>query len=240
MNSFWLALAFLTRLPVPPRLDPTPLAMGKSLLYYPVVGAIIGLLLTLAHAPMATHPHAAAAVLVTLWAGLTGALHLDGLADSADAWIGGQGNRDRSLAIMKDPRSGPVGVVAVVAVILLKYSALTELPPDFFTNQLIWIPLLARSALLFWLLTMPYLRDQGLGSSMMNNMPRKAVILTLLLTGALALPNLDSFLLLLTVTTCLLLRQLSLSRFGGCTGDTLGASLEILEAQMLIGTVLLS
>ena len=240
MNSFWLALAFLTRLPVPSRLDPTPLAVGKSLLYYPVVGMIIGVILVMIHAPMATHGHVAAAILVVLWAGLTGALHLDGLADSADAWIGGQGNRDRSLAIMKDPRSGPAGVVAVAAVMLLKYSALTELPADHFTRLLIWTPLLARTAILFWLLTMPYLREQGLGSGLLDNMPRQAVIVVVVLTGALALQSLDPFLLLLTITTCLLLRQLSLIRLGGCTGDTLGASLEILEAQILTVAVLLS
>lgn len=240
MNSFWLALAFLTRLPVPERLDPSPSAIGRSLLYYPVVGAIIGLILALTHAAMATHSTVAAAMIVVLWAGLTGALHLDGLADSADAWIGGQGDRERSLAIMKDPRSGPAGVVAVTTVLLLKYSALAELPPDRSTSQLIWIPLLARSALLFWLISMPYLREKGLGGALLDNMPRQAVMVTLGLTGALALPSLGLSLLLITFSACFLLRQLSLKRLGGCTGDTLGASLEILEALMLTGAVLLT
>jgi adenosylcobinamide-GDP ribazoletransferase len=54
-----------------------------------------------------------AALLLAVWVLLTGGLHLDGLADTADAWIGGQGDRDRTLAIMKDPRSGPIAIVAI-------------------------------------------------------------------------------------------------------------------------------
>ena len=65
-----------------------------------------------------------AALLLALWVALTGALHLDGLADSADAWLGGFGDPARTLEIMKDPRSGPVAVVVLVLLLLLKFSAL--------------------------------------------------------------------------------------------------------------------
>ena len=58
---------------------------------------------------------------------LTGGLHLDGLADSADAWVGGFGDRARTLEIMKDPRSGPAGVTAIVSLLLLKCAALASL-----------------------------------------------------------------------------------------------------------------
>jgi adenosylcobinamide-GDP ribazoletransferase len=65
-----------------------------------------------------------AALLLTVWVLLSGGLHLDGLADSADAWLGGFGDRERTLTIMKDPRSGPIAVVVLVLVLLLKFCAL--------------------------------------------------------------------------------------------------------------------
>ena len=69
----------------------------------------------------------------------------DGLADSADAWVGGLGDRERTLAIMKDPRSGPMGVTAVVLVLLLKFAALASLP---LADTAIWLaPMLARTAI---------------------------------------------------------------------------------------------
>jgi adenosylcobinamide-GDP ribazoletransferase len=58
-------------------------------------------------------PGVAAALVLILWVWSTGALHLDGLADSADAWVGGLASRERTLEIMKDPRSGPAAVTAI-------------------------------------------------------------------------------------------------------------------------------
>ncbi|WP_173644308.1 adenosylcobinamide-GDP ribazoletransferase, partial [Xanthomonas citri] len=87
-----------------------------------------------------------AALLLSAWVWLTGALHLDGLADTTDAWVGGMGERRRTLAIMKDPASGPMAVTAVVLVLLLKCAALASLLAQAPTT--LWLaPLLARSAL---------------------------------------------------------------------------------------------
>ena len=96
-----IAVQFLTRFPI--RLDPPPVAreVGLSLLWYPAVGVLLGLLVWVSAillSPLAT-PLAAAMVLA-LWVSCTGALHLDGLADTADAWVGGRGDRERTLAIM--------------------------------------------------------------------------------------------------------------------------------------------
>ena len=88
------------------------------------------------------------------WVGVTGALHLDGLADSADAWVGGIGRSHRTLAIMKDPRSGPAGVVAVVLLLVLKFAALASLPG---ARGCRWFlaPMLGRTALTAAFVTTP-------------------------------------------------------------------------------------
>jgi adenosylcobinamide-GDP ribazoletransferase len=128
MLPLLIALQFLTSLPIRLPAMPEPEQQGRSLLYYPVVGLLLGALLCLAVFVLdGAAPLLQAALLLTLWVALTGALHLDGLADSADAWLGGFGDRERTLQIMKDPRSGPVAVVVLVLLLLLKFSALLAL-----------------------------------------------------------------------------------------------------------------
>jgi adenosylcobinamide-GDP ribazoletransferase len=125
MLPFWIALQFLSSLPVSLPGMPTPAQMGVRCCSIPLVG------LAVRPAAVAGQPPAAgrggalqAALLLALWVLLSGALHLDGLADSADAWLGGFGDRERTLQIMKDPRSGPIAVVTLVLVLLLKFCAL--------------------------------------------------------------------------------------------------------------------
>ncbi|WP_372867942.1 adenosylcobinamide-GDP ribazoletransferase, partial [Pseudomonas sp.] len=125
MTALLIALQFLTRLPVRLAAMPSAQETGRSLLWYPVVGLLIGLLLLGVHYLLGDAPALLqAALLLVIWVGLSGGLHLDGLADSADAWAGGFGDRERTLAIMKDPRSGPMAVVVLVLLLLLKFVAL--------------------------------------------------------------------------------------------------------------------
>src|SRR6202034_1504436 len=123
-----IAVQFLTRLPI--RLEPPPAGreVGLSLLWYPALGLLLGLLLWVVRVllrPLAAP--LAAAIVLALWVACSPALHLAGLADTADAWVGGRGDRERTLAIMKDPYSGPVAVVAVVCLLLVKFCALSAL-----------------------------------------------------------------------------------------------------------------
>ena len=127
-RSALMAVQFLTCWPI--RLEPPPARreVGLSLLWYPAVGLLLGLLIwvaTILLSPLATP--LAAAVVLALWVSCTGALHLDGLGDTADAWVGGRGDRERTLAIMKDPYSGPIAVAAVVCLLLVKFGALSAL-----------------------------------------------------------------------------------------------------------------
>jgi len=128
LRPMLIAVAIPDLLPHPPGGAPVGREAGLSLLWYPAVGLLLGLLLWVAAmllSPLAT-PLAAALVLAA-WVSCTGALHLDGLADTADGWVGGHGDRERTLAIMKDPCSGPVAVAAVVCLLLVKFAALSAL-----------------------------------------------------------------------------------------------------------------
>ena len=175
MLPFWIALQFLSSLPIRLPGMPEPKELGRSLLFYPLVGLLFGLILwgtniALAGAPLLLH----ATLLLTVWALLSGALHLDGLADSADAWLGGFGDRERTLTIMKDPRSGPIAVVTLVLVLLLKFAALLAVIEQGQGAVLLIVPLLGRAALLGLFLTTPYVRAGGLGQALADHLPRTA------------------------------------------------------------------
>ncbi|MDT8451651.1 MAG: adenosylcobinamide-GDP ribazoletransferase [Gammaproteobacteria bacterium] len=242
MRSFLIALQFLTVLPIRIKQQPDAEATGRSLLYYPLVGLMLGAFLAVP-AWMLGDAAAlvAAALLLSLWVAATGALHLDGLADSADAWIGGFGDRDRTLAIMKDPYCGPAAVTTLVLVLLIKFTALTQIIANGNWAILLVVPVLGRSTLILLFLTTPYVRAHGLGSLLADHLPRHACIAAVFFTvvTVLLISGVAGFWLLLTTAGILfILRWLMQQRLGGTTGDTAGALVEITEAAVLVTAAL--
>ncbi|PVZ13941.1 MULTISPECIES: adenosylcobinamide-GDP ribazoletransferase [unclassified Pseudomonas] len=237
MLSGLIALQFLSSLPVRLPGMPSPRALGRSLLWYPLVGCVFTVLLAVASRLLADAPPLLQAALVLCaWVALSGGLHLDGLADSADAWIGGYGDRERTLAIMKDPRSGPMAVVVLVLLLLIKFSALLAL-----LGQAIawwWVPVLGRTALLGLFLTTPYVRAGGLGQALAEHLPREAGWAVLLGVVLLSLWLLPLAVMLAALLAFIALRWLMIRRLGGCTGDTAGAMLELLECVVLVAAAL--
>ena len=241
-RSIGLALQLLTRLPTPTTTAPTPADYGRSVLVYPLVGLLIGLLLALAAAllqllPGGHHPLLQAALVLTLWVAVTGALHLDGLADSVDAWIGGLGSRERSLQILKDPNAGPMAVAALVLLLLLKFSALATVLSTAAWPWLLVAPLLGRSSLVAAFLFIPYARPHGLGSDQAAQLPRLSalILLGLTLVATLLLCGTVGIIAIITASgVFLLLRRATLKRLHGFTGDIAGALCELTETAVLL------
>lgn len=243
MQAFWIALQFLSSLPVRLPGMPEPAQLGRSLLFYPLVGLLFGALLWTLNAMLTDAPPLLhGALLLTAWVLLSGGLHLDGLADSADAWLGGFGDRERTLLIMKDPRSGPIAVITLVLVLLLKFAALLALIEQGQVVALIIVPVLGRCALLGLFLTTPYVRAGGLGQALADHLPRHAGW-QVLLVGALGCVLMGGWngvsALIIASVVLVGLRQMMLRRLGGCTGDTAGALLELLEMTVLVGLALI-
>ncbi|WPX66614.1 adenosylcobinamide-GDP ribazoletransferase [Pseudomonas sp. MH10] len=242
MLPLWIALQFLSSLPISLPGMPKPEELGRSLLFYPLVGVLFGLLLMalnslLAGTPLMLH----AALLLTVWVLLSGGLHLDGLADSADAWLGGFGDRERTLSIMKDPRSGPIAVITLVLVLLLKFCALLALIENHHSAGLLLAPVIGRSAMLGLFLGTPYVRAGGLGQALADHLPRTLGRQVLLITavGCVLVAGMSGAIALLTAGVCFFwLRHLMLRRLGGSTGDTAGALLELLEMAVLVALAL--
>lgn len=254
MRPFLIALQFLTRIPVRLKDNPTEKQIAASQLYYPLIGLLIGvLLILLAWVSQWVLPDVPtmlrAAIILTGWVLISGGLHLDGLADSADAWAGGLGDRDKTLAIMKDPACGPAGVVSIVLLLLLKFAALHALleasasasMPNLPLLVIVIAPMLARTVPSLLFLTTPYVRQHGLGSALVTGLPRRGlvfviaavVVSVLLLAGSMGL-----WLVLAVLIVFVLARRLMIQRIGGVTGDVAGALIEITELSVLVCALL--
>jgi adenosylcobinamide-GDP ribazoletransferase len=241
MTPLLIALQFLTRLPISLPGMPTAQQVGRSLLWYPVVGLLLGLLLLalqqlLDGAPLLLQ----AALLLAVWVAITGGLHLDGLADTADAWVGGFGDRQRTLEIMKDPRSGPIAVVVLVLLLLLKFAALVALLQAGEGALLLLVPWLARGLVPLLFLSTPYVRVGGLGQALAEHLPRRQLpwLLAAHVTALLLFGWTGVLTLLVAGLLFAWLRQLMLQRLGGTTGDTAGALLELVECAVLVALAL--
>jgi adenosylcobinamide-GDP ribazoletransferase len=237
-RSLLIALQFLTRLPVHLKHPPEPVELGRSLLWYPLVGLLLGLMLWgldawLDRAALTLR----AGLLLAAWLLATGALHIDGLADSTDAWIGGQGERERMLAIMKDPHIGPGAVTAIVIVLLLKFAALCAVVAGSHRAQLLLPPFLARCAIPALFASTPYVRANGIAFAHAAQLPRRLAVAVVIasLTGALLIFGTTGALTVLVATlSFLLLRKWLIRYLGGTTGDTAGAMIELIEASVLV------
>ncbi|MGM0679411.1 adenosylcobinamide-GDP ribazoletransferase [Thiohalophilus sp.] len=247
MQAFITALQLLTRIPLRiPRYDPDSQAKvaGYAVLFYPVVGLLIGGLLALLLGLLQLIGQSEAyllhgALLITCWVIISGALHLDGLADSADAWLGGFGDRERTLAIMKDPCAGPAGVTAIIVILLVKFAALSELTRTLWPALLV-IPVLARLQVVLLFLTTAYVRPGGMGASATDFLPRKTAWAWLLLIAMAVIAFIDTGWMLIVAMglVFVVLRAIMQQRLGGTTGDTAGALIEITEAVLLCLIVL--
>ncbi|MHB8536295.1 MAG: adenosylcobinamide-GDP ribazoletransferase [Sulfuricaulis sp.] len=232
-----IALQFLTRLPVTTSATVDDRDVGRSLLWYPLVGLLIGLTLAALARTLGSVPvELRAALILGAWVLITGALHLDGLADSADAWLGGLGDRERTLAIMKDPCSGPGAVVALVMVLIVKFTALESLLATGDWKPLVLAPLLGRMILPLLFITTPYVRHAGLGTAMARHLPRRTATAVVLATGiavSMFTGKPGNLSLVVAATTFVLLRAMMLRRLDGTTGDTAGAMVELVETAVL-------
>ena len=249
MNHFYRALIaaflFLTRIPMPDIKNLDDQDNGRAFVLFPLVGLTLGALLTSSALFLHGHlPHdVIAGLIVLLWVLLTGGLHLDGLGDSADGWLAG-GNVERTLEIMKDPRSGSAAVIMICASLLIKFSALSHLIAEQHWWALVLAPMVARALSLSLFLTTPYISPSGIASQFLQQVNRfhlrTSVAATALITLVILGWQTAFWSLGLSLFMFLGLRQLMLRRLGGTTGDTSGALIEWIELTFLIGCLVFS
>jgi len=241
---FLTALEFLTRL----RVRRTPLGDLRSVAdgqaWFPLVGLVIGALLVavdwLARRAL---PDASAAVLVVVaLVAITGALHLDGLADAADGLLGGH-DREARLRIMHDVHAGTYAVVAIVCVLAMKWAGIDALPAGARYEALLLAPCLARFAMLVASATAPYARPDGAGAAFHERAWPVATTAgtATALAASIALLGAGGVAVVAFAATCGAGAGAIGRRFaGGMTGDLFGATIEVSEALLLLAIAALA
>jgi adenosylcobinamide-GDP ribazoletransferase len=239
LARFLTAARFLTIIPVSWRAEDDPRQFNKCLLFFPVIGMLIGAMgYWGAHVALLFFPQQVVAVFSLVYlAFISGCLHLDGLADSADGMLSARPRED-CLRIMKDSRSGAMGVIVVVCVMLAKYSALSSISPEKLCLAVFFMPLAGRCAILFSMSRLPYAREEGgLGQLFYSESSKSAALgalLLLLLLLAVLTPAQLAVTLVAVLLVNLLFNRWCRIQLGGATGDTLGAVCELTEMIVVI------
>ena len=233
------AMAFLTVLPVAASEGGPGERLGRA--YFPAIGAVVGLAAAGVFVFMSSFstPWLAAVAATATLALLTGALHLDGLADSADGLFGG-GDVARRLEVMRDPRLGSFGTVAIALVLLGEVAAIASISPGRAVAALVIAGALSRLAMLAAITLVPYVRASGLGIAARDSSHR-GFDLALGSAFALVACLLDwpraLLALCLVAPSATMVAALARRRLGGATGDVYGATAELCLLAALVAFV---
>lgn len=244
MKGLLSAISFLTILPLPKTISLKEDDFQRATKYFPLVGLLLGialcqldlLLLRLFSVQITSH-----FIILTLWAA-SGALHADGLADTADGFLSSR-PREKILEIMKDPRSGPMAVLVLIGVYSLKVNALSELTGNYRTIIIALLPVWGRLSLHFGICFSNYARDKGLASSFIHQRPYLPLLASLLFLSLFFVREMGILGLGFTLTfalTNILFTLYSKKKIGGFTGDTLGAGLEFTECAILLAATVIT
>lgn len=228
MRRLIVAITFLTRLPMP-QVAADAQDFAAAIRYYPAVGLIVGAgVWAAALAGARIDPWTGALAALAAWVAITGALHLDGLADVADGLGAAHGNRERLMAVMADPHVGSFGVVAIGLQLVGKLVLLHALIPVGWA--LLLVPAIARIGPLWWARTLPPLKP-GLGASVARAVRRRNIAgWAALAAGAAVLaPAMAAGAVLIAGFGAWCRRRL-----GGISGDAHGAGIELCETGLLL------
>lgn len=248
LRAFLVAWHFLTAVPLTRRhYDPTPQELAASMGWYPMVGLVLGGLLAATDllVDRLFAPEVANLLVLLLLVVVTRGLHQDGLADTLDGLAGGRTPVER-LAIMRDGRIGAIGATGLFLALALRYAGLLALPSQARLPVLLCMPAFGRWAMVVAAWAVPYARTEGgLAAPFLDHLVlHHVVVATLVIAGALSVMfGLGGVVTGLAVGALLARACAALCRrfFGGVTGDTLGATNEVVETVFLLaGAALLS
>ena len=243
IKNIFIAIRFLTILPLPDKKVATPKELGRSMAYFPLIGIFIGLVLACANEILIklVSPLLAAALLVILWAYLTGALHLDGFVDAADGFSASP-DKEKILEVMKDHHCGAKGVIALVFLIIVKIALLNDIPGPVRFSSLILTPAIGRWMMVCAASLCPYARKaEGFGKAFVENSGTREVIIAgiILIAAGIILLRIRFFVLMIPVLIFTIFSFVYIKKkINGVTGDVLGAMNELAEVVSLAAFLL--
>lgn len=233
MKKFILMIQFLTRIPINKEIKLDKEDFSGGVVYFPLVGLIIGIINGLVYFILAQIIGGIVPLIAVIISNVfvTGALHLDGLADSCDGIFSAR-NKDRMLEIMRDSRIGTNGALVLIITILLKIALLDITPEVIIVPTIVLIPVAGRGAMSIILFKSKYAREEGLGDLFIGKTSFFNTAIPCFITFLLVyfiLGNLGVIALILSIATSYLMRSYFNKKIGGLTGDLLGAINEVVE-----------
>ena len=237
MKSLLVALQFLTILPINIASKVEKKDFGRSLAWFPFVGALLGLILSLGIFLFGFLPQMVIAALIL--AGsiiITGGMHLDGFADTCDG-LGAFTTKDRALEIMRDSRIGTMAAAGIVMLLIFKFSILAAIPPGIMWRYLVLTAAFARWAQVLSCFSSRYARQEGKAKYFIEYASWRefsigGIFILSLFILLLGMTGLKLF--LVSLLPVLILLSYIKSKIGGMTGDTIGAINEVAEASVLL------
>ncbi len=235
LSSFLAGLRFLTILPISWQAEKDESFFQKSVSFFPLIGLFIGAAgggISLVVSDIIPLPLLAAALLLYLGA-VSGFLHLDGLADTADGFFSAR-SKDQILKIMRDSRSGAMAVTTLIFILLLKFAALLSLPASGLAWTVLLMPAAGRAGIVLQMAYLPYARREGgLGQLFYKRskwmLPIFSLLLVFLAASFVGI-GFAAFLVVSIMAIGWLFGFWCRKTIGGTTGDTLGAACELTEA----------
>lgn len=238
MKTLILMLQFFTRIPINKSIEVEENSFSNGIIYFPIVGLVIGLINGAVYFFAYRLFNGAVAILWSLLSNLliTGALHLDGLADTCDGIYSAR-SKDKMIEIMKDSRVGTNGVIAIFFDLMFRFCLLQRIGGTKLLALIIVLPIIARSILgLFIYLSAKDGNGKGLGSLFLRDTSLKIALVTLLLGMFISTIFIGYLVPIAFVVACVFVaafRKYILVKLGVITGDILGATIEAVEILML-------
>jgi len=237
LKRFLIALQFLTAIPVSIKAEIKNKDLGASLLYFPLIGLLIGLLLAgsvflFSFLP----PLIKGAIILIISIFITGGIHLDGFTDTCDGFYGNR-PKEKILEIMRDSRIGVMGAIGIFSLLLLKFSIITSLPDAVLWKALIEMAVFARWSQALACGISCYARSEGKAEYFIGYARKKDVFIGSIFTlsAFFLLMQLKGLILFfLSLLSALLFLHYIRKKIGGMTGDTIGAISEFSEAITLL------
>ena len=235
-----ILIQFMTRIPVFVNVEYDEEKLGKSIKYFPLVGAIIGIFLygiNILAGKIIVNRQIAAIIIIIAEIFITGLIHIDGLADTADGLFS-YAEKEKILEIMKDPRVGTNGAVALILYFMTKVILLSEIRPEY----IILYPVISRLSTSINAGLGEYARKNGMSNGIIGKNGKKEAVISIIITMILSFIILKAkglIILIFSILFILLLMKGVKRKIGGITGDTMGASLELTSILVLLAGVVL-
>ena len=244
--SFLSALRFLTVFRIPGGRIETATDMGRSTVWFPVVGLIIGGILALFNWIFSRFLPTAvtSALTIVLLVIITGAMHLDGFADTCDGLAGNKPAEER-WKVMHDSRAGAFGVTGLILLLLVKFVLLNSIPQTNIVPVLVVMPVIGRWTMVYAIVMYPYARNEGLGKAFKDGVTRSRLVIATMITLGISIflawwADLDYYylvgfgIMVIISLTIITISEYFRRKFAGLTGDTYGAINELAETGVLL------